>query len=347
MKRRLNFQTISWFWDMYKRSLMGLNPPYQRRSVWTQDFRDHFIDTILLGYPSPTIFLYEEIEPSGKATYNVVDGKQRLITIFDFAEDKYPISEIAERINLRGKYFSQLDSDEKVAYWNYEIPVEYLPTNDENIINNIFNRLNRNVAKLTPQELRHAQFDGLFIKSAEQLSELFSALPQNFPRIDQRSRRQMKDIEFTAQLLLLLEEGPKSYSQDNLDNAFSNRDIYWDQQDEMETQFRDVIRVLKEVANYESNGTFIVKSRLRNQADFYSLFGALSDLIKKGELPLIDDIVTRLTAFIENVDDEQKRSSDDTAKSYYEAARAASNDIGARTKRIEIMKNIISNNQNL
>ena len=55
--------------------------------------------------------------------------------------------------------------------------------------------------------------DQLF-KSAEELTEILSnELPQNFPRFHPKSRRQMKDVEFTAQLLLLLEQGPKSYSQ--------------------------------------------------------------------------------------------------------------------------------------
>jgi len=34
-----------------------------------------------------------------------------------------------------------------------------------------FDRINRNVKKLTPQELRHARFNGLFINTAEDLTE--------------------------------------------------------------------------------------------------------------------------------------------------------------------------------
>jgi hypothetical protein len=37
--RRQNFQTISWFNDVFKRQLLELNPPYQRRSVWNQPTR--------------------------------------------------------------------------------------------------------------------------------------------------------------------------------------------------------------------------------------------------------------------------------------------------------------------
>jgi hypothetical protein len=75
-------QTISWFWDLYQRQLLNLDPPYQRRSVWNTAFREYFIDTLLLEYPAPAIFLFSEVEPSGKTMHSVVDGKQRLLTTF-------------------------------------------------------------------------------------------------------------------------------------------------------------------------------------------------------------------------------------------------------------------------
>ena len=113
MNRRQNFQTIAWFKDLYKRGLLNLNPPYQRRSVWTQSFKDYFIDTLLLQYPAPTIFLYEEISNDGVTKYNVVDGKQRLTTIFEFIENKFPVSETAIIAENRGAFFNDLSSELK------------------------------------------------------------------------------------------------------------------------------------------------------------------------------------------------------------------------------------------
>jgi uncharacterized protein with ParB-like and HNH nuclease domain len=82
--RRHNQQTIAWFNDLNKRGLLDLDPPYQRRSVWNQSYKDAFIDTILIQYPSPAIFLYQEISPDGETKLHVVDGKQRLTAIFEF-----------------------------------------------------------------------------------------------------------------------------------------------------------------------------------------------------------------------------------------------------------------------
>jgi len=341
-KRRQNFQTISWFRDIYNRDLLDLDPKYQRRSVWSQEFKDYFIDTILLGYPSPAIFLYEEVDPKGVSSYSVVDGKQRLTTIFEFVNDKFPVSDKAERLNLQKKYFSQFDDTDKVDLWNYQFSVEYIPTKEENIINSIFNRINRNVSKLTGQELRHARFDGPFIASSEELAEVFGGvLPPNFPRFNKKSMRQMKDVEFTAQLLLLLEIGPRNYSADELDSAFAERDVNWDRKFEIETLFRRVIDTVKSIIDIDPN---LTKTRLHNQADFYSLCGVIGSLIHEDRLPPVQDIVHRLMGFINIVEDSNLRSGSALAGEYYEAATGASTDTAKRVRRIEIIKFIIIGN---
>lgn len=233
MTRKQNFQPIAWFWDLHKRDRLGLDPPYQRRSVWNQAFKDYFIDTILLSYPAPAIFLYEEITPEGVASYHVVDGKQRLMAIFEFANNVFPISDRCERTEIRGRDFKDLDDDTKKIFWLYQFSVEYLPTAHESIINDIFDRINRNTVRLTPQELRHAQYGGEFTSAAEDLSDWMSdQVSPNFPNITPRSRKQMKDVEFAAHILLLLEAGPKGYSTAQLDQAFSERDSEWDNREE-------------------------------------------------------------------------------------------------------------------
>src|SRR5690348_3914124 len=119
MQRKLNFQTVGWFWDLYKRDLLDLNPPYQRRSVWNQDYRDYFVDTVLHGYPAPAIFLYQVTTPDGVTRYSVVDGKQRLSTLFDFATNVFSVSDKATIVRFRGRYFKDLEDEVKMEFWNY------------------------------------------------------------------------------------------------------------------------------------------------------------------------------------------------------------------------------------
>ncbi len=345
MNRRQNYQSVAWLWDLYKRGLLDLEPPYQRRSVWNQEYRDYFIDTILLQFPAPAIFLFEEIDSSGNLRYHVVDGKQRLITIFDFLANKFPVSNEATQQTSRGKYFEQLDTSEKTQFWGYQFSVEYLPSVEEPTINNIFDRINKNVAKLTPQELRHARLDGVFINACESLADwMASRLPPKFPRLTQKSRAQMKDVELTATLLMLLEEGPKGYSQDDLDEAFVARDESWDRKDDVENRFRRTVEKIRELS-FETDSdppvpSPIVRSRFQNQADFYSLFGAVDRILSTGEVPW-EAAVSRLTGFLTDVDDETRRAGGTDASVYYEAARSASNDAGPRRVRMEIIERVL------
>ncbi len=341
--RRQNFQTVSWFYDIYKRELLNLDPPYQRRSVWNQDFKDFFIDTLLLNYPAPALFMYEEINQNGVANYNVVDGKQRLSTIFDFVENKFPISEKASLNELRGKYFDEIDRDLKIRFWNYSFLVEYLPTSDESIINNIFDRINRNVARLTSQELRHAKYSGVFIMTVEEITDIVNEKFNNtIPRIAQQSRKQMKDVELFAQILLMLEEGPKSYNSDELDIAFNNRDSEWAEMETVKSLFLSTIEILSQILALDTEN-IIKYSRLTNQADYYSLIGALGENLKNGINISAEIYLEKLKAFILLVESEEARLNNPEIESYYQNARVATNRTSARKDRVRILKSYISN----
>ncbi|MEZ4221373.1 MAG: DUF262 domain-containing protein [Polyangiaceae bacterium] len=338
MQRRHNFQGIAWFWDLHQRELLELDPPYQRRSVWNQAYKDSFIETILLGYPAPAIFLYEDIQPSGRAQYNVVDGKQRLVTIFEFASDLYAVSDKCPVSALSGMYFRDMPDDEKRAFWGYQFLVEYLPTSAENVINDIFDRINKNVAKLTPQELRHARFSGQFIQASEELAEWLSMELPDFPRIVAQSKRQMKDVQLVADLLLMIERAPRGYSQSELDEAFSERDETWDDRLQVESTFRDAIAYIKELLGAADG---LRTTRLRNQVDFYALVAAVVELQRGGALAPAPDAGPRLEQFIRKVDSEDDRRADDDLRAYFEAARSAAGDTGNRKKRTEILAKVL------
>jgi len=353
--RRQNFQTISWFNDLYKRQLLELDPPYQRRSVWNQAYKNDFIDTVLRQFPAPAIFLFEEISADGASKYYVVDGKQRLTAIFEFTSGEFPVAEDAELTHLRGKYFDQLSNEEKTLFWTYEFPVEYLPTNEEGLINEIFQRINKNTAKLTPQELRHARFNGPFITAAEDLAAAMSAIfPENFPRIENQSRKQMKDVELVANLLLLLEASivgaakddlgeVRGYSQDELDEAFSERDSQWEYCAHVTARFNEVSKIVSNIVKGPEPPAWpLYKTRLRNQADFYSLFGAVAAISKNGGMDSFPDaLANRLRSFIETVEHEELRNASSRATNYFTAARSNSNDTGSRRSRVRIIRDVL------
>ncbi len=108
---------------------------------------------------------------------------------------------------------NQLDDEVKTDFFAYQFSGEYLTINSEPSIDEPFDGSNRNTATLTRQEPRHARLDGDFISKAEDLAEWQDeTTPRHAPRFTAQAKRQMKDVETVALLLLLIEEGPRRYS---------------------------------------------------------------------------------------------------------------------------------------
>ncbi len=338
---RGNRQTVSWFLDLHRRELLELDPPYQRRSVWNQRYKEDFIETVLLGYPAPSLFLYEEIEDDGSTHYAVVDGKQRLTTLLQFVDGEFATRDESDALpaDERGKYFKDLDGAVKQRFWSYEFTVEYIPSTDEALLTEVFDRINRNVAKLTRQELRHARYgEGAFARAIEELDfEMRERLGPGFPRIVESSRRQMKDVEFMVNLALLIENGPDSTSQDDLDAVYAERDEDWEQQTEVAERLRVVFRYVGQLLKGEQD---LIGSRMRNQGDFYALVGAVDRLARHDSLPDASKAGPVLLAFADATA-EGGEAPDERARRYYEAARSAANDTRQREIRIEVLEDVL------
>jgi hypothetical protein len=254
----------------------------------------------------------------------------------------FPVSQTASLSALRDSSFGSLADEQKLAVWRYQFAIEFIPSEDERLINEIFDRINRNVARLTRQELRHAKYGGLFTTEVERLTDwMFEKLPKNFPLIATQSRVQMKDSEFVGNLRLLIEEGPKSYSQDALDTAYSERDETWIGMASVVEHFTLCISFISDIL-CSRDDLQLQRTRFRNQADFYSLVGAIHDVRSRGILPVATETACRLSKFISLVDDEEARREFPPADSYYAAARSASNDPGPRLTRINTIAQVIT-----
>src|SRR5579872_1679975 len=66
--------------SLYKADELIVNPEYQRYFRWEESQKTRFIESILLGIPIPPIFVFEQLN----GTWELVDGLQRLSTIFEF-----------------------------------------------------------------------------------------------------------------------------------------------------------------------------------------------------------------------------------------------------------------------
>lgn len=76
------------------RSAIDDDPPYQREgSVWSIDKQQLFIDSLLNGYDVPKIYLHDLRGQVPTKVYTVVDGKQRLTTIWRFLADQFALAD--------------------------------------------------------------------------------------------------------------------------------------------------------------------------------------------------------------------------------------------------------------
>ena len=330
MDRDSNFQMLSWFTDQYRMGNLDLTPPYQRKSVWNNDYKVYFVDTILRNFPCPTIFLAIEISPDGLTKYHVVDGKQRLLAVFEFVNDEFPASDEYSDPDYAGKYFSQLPEEIKPKFWGCKFTIEYLKDANRAELNESFDRLNRNVARLNAQELRHARFAGAFISYVTQLSDdpFWEDMGQSTPS---RIRR-MLDIEYVSEIFLVVMHGIKD-GREHLDYYYAEYD------GEIPSLVKN--RRKYEVCKSAITNLDIFKTRYRNLADLYSIWSAMAKLYDENGHRLalnIEKTRENLVEFAEKIreDAEEKKVQD-----YKLAVLQASNSLASRQKRENILKKLI------
>ena len=64
-------------------------PGFQRNYVWDIKRASKLIESIIIGLPIPQIFLYEE----ARNKFLVIDGQQRLMSIYYFIKQRFPRKE--------------------------------------------------------------------------------------------------------------------------------------------------------------------------------------------------------------------------------------------------------------
>lgn len=276
MKRRGTTQDISWFIDLRDNTQINLDPPYQRRSVWTRKDRLYFLDTIFNGYPCPAIFLHKTTNENGKSTYHVVDGKQRLETIFKFSGNSISISKDHLDGELAGKKFRDLSKEYKQKFWDYVLAVDMLDIVEHSVVDEVFDRLNRNSRKLERQELRHAKFDGWLINFAEKQSLLQEWKDLGIATTS-RARR-MKDVQFLSELMInTIMKEPQGFSQDEIDEYYAeydspNEEVPNFDEEAFENHFSDLRNYLLLMDAHNQ----CVNTYARNFMHFYTLWNLIT-----------------------------------------------------------------------
>ncbi len=280
--------------------------------------------------------------------YAVVDGKQRLQTLFTFVEDEIALASNFGDARFDGKKWSQID--EKQIFWNYVVPVEFLTfdPNDPQEVNQAFDRLNRNMRNLEPQELRHARWDGWLIRLIERESDL------PFWRsigISTTARvKRMREAQFISELLLVVIQGRQiGFDQQALDAAYAR----YNDLDELEDEAVNPDEVTEKM---EAAKTFIsetdaanscIKTYAKTLAIFYTVWCLV--VLHRDALPpapefaqLCEDFFVRFKELneaenplllLEGTGAERYKRVAEFETGY----RGASTDLAQRTKRLEAL----------
>ncbi|MGB5925513.1 MAG: DUF262 domain-containing protein [Dehalococcoidia bacterium] len=145
---------------------IDLDPPYQRFSIWDEGQQQCFIDSILNGFDVPKLYFYQ-IPPTpnqtGKYRYAVIDGKQRLYSLWRFMENELSLPKNFifyddESIEAGGAKYDELMSKFprlRARFDGFDLPVTVVQTDDTDFIDDLFSRLNIQVS-LSAGERRNA-----------------------------------------------------------------------------------------------------------------------------------------------------------------------------------------------
>ena len=144
----------------FKAKKLVLEVDFQRKFVWEPKQQCELIESILMGLPLP-IFYFKQQED---ARYVVVDGKQRLSTLFRFLENEFVLKDLKILDFLNGKRFTDLIDEFGIYQSQLEDYQVYshviLPPTPDRILFDIFDRVNRGGTKLNKQEIRNALYNG-------------------------------------------------------------------------------------------------------------------------------------------------------------------------------------------
>ena len=172
MKSTSQQRTVKDILQLQKNKLLEVDPEYQRGPVWQPIQKQFFVDSILRGYHIPLIYLHLK---KGKVIGDlrvgdrlyIIDGQQRVQALYEFSEGAFSLLDPKEHPGRfpkplvdapcawAGRDWHQLDDETQARFFDTNLSVVDIETDDENEVRDLFIRL-QGGKPLTPQEQRDA-----------------------------------------------------------------------------------------------------------------------------------------------------------------------------------------------
>jgi hypothetical protein len=314
--------------DIQNKTLIP-RPEFQRRLVWSMSDKNNFIDTLLRGYPFPEIYIADgEVDlETGKGTQLLVDGQQRITTIFEYFTGAASL-----KLTKEIRPYHNLSDAEKKNFLNYDIAVRNLGIVTKEQIIEIFRRINSTNYSLNDMEVNNALYAGKFKIVCQELAELEFFERHSFFRPMQL--RRMGDVKYVASILITMVGG--YFNRDDLLEEYLQRyNDEFPEEGRLRRRFLNVISVIEDFL-------FSEKSRVWKQADFFTLACELDDtIVNKRRRIDVSGTKERLERFYHAVDfmlDSPSGTDNREAIDYQLAALQAANDKSSRIARGRIIR---------
>ncbi len=194
-----NDRSLAEFQRWYKTGRLIVDPEWQRQYVWDRRRASKLIESILIDVPIPVIYLAK----CDGGRYEVIDGLQRLTSVFRYFDNEYSLSGLEIVRSLDRKYYRDLPEKYQNKLNDYTLRTfELAEQTPKDFMFLIFERLNTGGIALNDMEIRNSLFRG-------QLNELIKRLAQdeNFnTALNQRNlSRRMQDRALVLRFLAFYE----------------------------------------------------------------------------------------------------------------------------------------------
>lgn len=212
IKTTLNW-TVKNLKSMYEgKNTLQMDHVIQRQSgQWDGDKlkKSLLVHSILANYPVPPVYCLKEAVSEKDYSYSILDGKQRITTIFDYIDGRYPLDEETPSVvidevtyELGGKYFTDLDTECQQEILRFKFTIYGFEDADDDLIEEIFFRLNNSTPLSKPQKAMPlcGITNAKFIKSI--LSDRFFTEICQFSAMQ---RRKSDDMCTLLQAMMLLD----------------------------------------------------------------------------------------------------------------------------------------------
>ncbi len=220
MKTDSYSMSIGELMNLYQSEELDLHPDFQRFFRWTERQKTRLIESILLGIPLPSVFVYQRAD----GIWDVIDGLQRLSAIFQFAgilkneqNEQIPTLTLTTAKylpSLEGKIWEDKANPDNVNTLDQQHRIDIKRSKiDVNIIlressadakYDLFERLNTGGTQLSDQEMRNClllMVNKDFFRWLEELAS-YPAFADIISLTD-RAREERYDMELAVRFITL------------------------------------------------------------------------------------------------------------------------------------------------